>query len=191
MTQDLFSWPGDVNSLITEMKRRACVRTDQELANFLGKAQSMVANWRKRGSVPDASLLSFEHALKREAEVSTGRLLAARILAFKLPEMLYRRYQERHGFDGRQFAYSVIAMYFSDIVEEIGRRLQVLESTTETDSKILVDELLESSPFCNELLDWISDRPALDLLLREKASVIDQAAFLARRLGGLREATNV
>jgi hypothetical protein len=42
------------------MKRAAGLETDSELAAFLGRKQSAVSQWRKRGSVPEAAIIRFQ-----------------------------------------------------------------------------------------------------------------------------------
>lgn len=180
--QALTVWPGDVDSLITEMKRRAGVRTDQELARFLGTAQSTVANWRKRGSVPNAALLSFDRAIDQHQEADSERMLAARVLALRLPELYHERLTTRGITRGRQFAYSVIAMSFAAIVAEVARRLALLEVKTDRRPNDLVNELVEDEFFLAQLLDWASEAPAIDLLIQQEAATLHQAAILARRL---------
>lgn len=51
---------GAVSSTIHEMKRRARVDTDRELAAFLRRDQSAVSQWRRRGAIPEAIMLRFE-----------------------------------------------------------------------------------------------------------------------------------
>lgn len=53
----------DVATFIFEMKRRAKVRTDRELATLLGFAPSTVSSWRRRGHVPGQAILAFFEAL--------------------------------------------------------------------------------------------------------------------------------
>lgn len=61
---DLFSWSGDVSSLIREMKMRVGCEFDRELATFLGKGHTAIAQWRRRGAVPEAALLRLEARLR-------------------------------------------------------------------------------------------------------------------------------
>jgi hypothetical protein len=53
---------------IRAMKLRSGCPTDTSLAVFLGKAQSTIAMWRRRGSVPECALVEFEIKLRSKAE---------------------------------------------------------------------------------------------------------------------------
>lgn len=62
----------DAPALITEMKRRAMVEQDAELAAFVGVGPSTVSKWRARCAVPVAVLLRFDRRLK--AGHAAGRM---------------------------------------------------------------------------------------------------------------------
>ncbi len=53
-----------VDEAIRLMKLRAGVETDTDLGNFLGKAQSTVSTWRKRGRVPEAAIIRLENRMR-------------------------------------------------------------------------------------------------------------------------------
>jgi hypothetical protein len=63
MTADLLS-NVRIDDAILEMKLKAGVETDTALAEFLGKAQSTVAAWRRRGRIPQAAAIRFELKLR-------------------------------------------------------------------------------------------------------------------------------
>ena len=56
-----------VGAQIMHMKLRAGLETDSALGQFLGRTQSCVAQWRRKGRVPDAMLIRFEKLLARDA----------------------------------------------------------------------------------------------------------------------------
>lgn len=49
-----------VSKEILAMKLRAKVETDRELAFFLGKKPATIAQWRRRGAIPENALVRFE-----------------------------------------------------------------------------------------------------------------------------------
>lgn len=64
---ELLNWPADVTALIREMKRRAGVESDQELALFLDKSRTAIAQWRRRGAVPEGAILRLEFKARTKA----------------------------------------------------------------------------------------------------------------------------
>lgn len=62
--RELLEWGGDTDSLIREMKLFARCETDGELAAFLGKARTAVANWRSRQLVPESAILRLAFRLR-------------------------------------------------------------------------------------------------------------------------------
>lgn len=50
---------GSCETVINKMKLSAGVETDAELAAFLHKDRSAVAQWRRRGAVPETAILRF------------------------------------------------------------------------------------------------------------------------------------
>lgn len=65
MTSPVLSNPTiPAEEAIRLMKLRAGTETDTQLGQFLGKAQSTVASWRRRGRVPEAAIVRFEQRLR-------------------------------------------------------------------------------------------------------------------------------
>lgn len=171
MQQALTEWPGDVASLITEMKRRAGVRTDQQLAKYMGAAQSTVSNWRKRGTIPEAAILQYERAVDQDGLADFSRMLAARVLALRLPELYYQRLREAGALTGRRMPYSLVAYSVNAITVEIDRQLKRLERETGKSADELVDHLLEDHTFLGGVLDWVCNSNANDMLAAEAMAI--------------------
>jgi ribosome-binding protein aMBF1 (putative translation factor) len=57
----------DASHVIRTMKRAARLETDSELAAFLGRKQSAISQWRKRGSVPEAAIIRFQIRASEQA----------------------------------------------------------------------------------------------------------------------------
>lgn len=49
-----------VSNDILAMKLRAKLETDRELAFFLDKRPATIAQWRRRGAIPENALVRFE-----------------------------------------------------------------------------------------------------------------------------------
>lgn len=63
--------PQGVETVATDirtMKLRSGCPTDTSLAEFLGKAPSTIAQWRRRGCVPESALVELEIKLRSKAE---------------------------------------------------------------------------------------------------------------------------
>lgn len=52
-----------IDEEIVDMKRQAKCETDAELAKFLGRNKSTIAQWRRRKSVPRSAKLRLEFRL--------------------------------------------------------------------------------------------------------------------------------
>lgn len=170
MTQPLSEWPGDTDSLIVEMRRRAGVRTDQELAKFMGVAQSTVSNWRKRSSVPTSAILKFEFASAEPRDMDFARLLAARAIAMRLPEILHRR-MEKGGAIGRYLSYAMVAGTLDGISKEIIRQIERLQSQTGLSVDELGPRLIEDDVFLNGLADWVSGASMAEMVERQRDAI--------------------
>jgi hypothetical protein len=171
MTQALTDWPGGVGSLIAEMKRRASVRTDHELAGFGGWAQSTVANWRKRGAVPEAALLHFEQLIADPSQSRFSRLLAARTIAMRLPELSMKRFHGHRLPLRRYVVYASIAYNLNAVASEIARQMERLEAEHGLSSTALAQTLIEDEQFLNGVLDWLGSASMSDMLAREQEAI--------------------
>ncbi|MGB7373573.1 hypothetical protein [Pontixanthobacter sp.] len=81
----MIDFVGEVEDVINEMKLRALVATDTELASALGTTQSNVSTWRKRGAVPKSTLLKFEQIIAERVNESLLHV-ASRMVAYRLAE---------------------------------------------------------------------------------------------------------
>lgn len=156
MQQPLSDFAADIDALIMEMKRRAGVWTDQELAKFMGAAQSTVSNWRKRGRVPDKAILQFEGALEQPQADDIARHLAARAIVLRLPELYFERLRGDNVSIGRHLPYSYIAASLGFLTRETERQLEVLEQKTGKSFRELEPLLIEDEAFLNSVLDWFT-----------------------------------
>ncbi|WP_242414713.1 hypothetical protein [Sphingomonas panni] len=66
--QDMAAFDGDCAAVIAAMKLRARCETDGELADFLHKTRSSVAQWRRRRAVPESAVLRLLILLKRDCD---------------------------------------------------------------------------------------------------------------------------
>lgn len=162
MTQQLTDWLGDVESLITEMKRRARVNTDSELAEILLTTQSNVSTWRKRGSVPKAALLRFERLNLNDAAPS-HRILAARTVAIRAAEFSHQRAGNRGG-KSRIILYAVVASAWDMIIDAIAADLKKKEKATKLWPLEVADLMMDDERYLASLADWISGLPANEVL---------------------------
>jgi hypothetical protein len=164
MMQALADWSGDVASLIREMKRRADVRTDTELAKVLGVDQSTVSTWRRRGAIPEATLLSFER-LNRDAKAGrVQRFYAARTVTIRVAEFMYERSRERGGRGDRWLAYSTLATAFESVQAAIEDSLAKLELTTKRWPMDLASDLINDVKYLGQVADWVEAAEFGDIL---------------------------
>lgn len=166
MEQPLTAWDGDLASLITEMKRRARVRTDQELARFLGVAQSTVSGWRKRDAVPEAALLRFEAIYSEPQRLDQTRLFTARTIALRLPELWYDRFKARSPSISRRIFYAILALNLGGVSFEIAERMRKIEGEQSIATEELGNLLFDDAAFLNALLDWMTEIPMSEMLAR-------------------------
>lgn len=163
--QPLTDWQGDVASLIGEMKRRAGVGTDQELAHFMGSAQSTVANWRKRKRVPEAALLRYERALADSSDDSSARTVFARCVALRLPELWFQGMRSENR--SREVPYLTVSMTINAITNEVSRNMVRLEKERGLSPNEAMKVLLEDEHFLTGLLDWVREASMSEILGRE------------------------
>lgn len=156
--QPLTSWEGDTASLVLEMKRLAGVRTDSELANFLGLNQSTVSTWKRRGAVPQQVLLTLQIRLLEREKSAIERQPAAIALAIRAAEYLYERQAARGSRNGRWVAYSTVAENFPAVFEAVKARLADLEKQTGRWSLDLAATLFDDDKFLSGLATWIETR---------------------------------
>jgi hypothetical protein len=162
----LTDWNGDSDSLIVEMKRRAGVRTDGELATRLGLSQSAVAHWRRRKAVPQSALLSFERLGSQDADYPNYRIMCARALAMRLAEYDYQKLKNQKSMAGRKFSYTLQAMQLDIVSDECCRQLKLVETKFGIDADQALGLLIEDEVFLSGLSEWASNIPAHIALFR-------------------------
>jgi len=162
MAQSLTEWLGDVESLLTEMKRRARVNTDSELAEVLSTTQSNVSTWRKRGAVPKAALLRFER-LNIEDATPTHRTMAARAIAIRAAEFAHQRAGGRGG-ASRTVLYGVVAGAWDTVVAAIAADLKRKEATTKLWPLQLAEGVMENEEYLAGIADWIASLSSTEVL---------------------------
>lgn len=156
--QALRAWEGDVSSLILEMKRLSGVRTDTELAEFLGVNQSTVSTWKRRKFVPDQVLLTLEIKLLQREQNRVQQPIAVIALAMRAAEYLYERQRTRGSLAGRWLAYSSTAALLKNAMDAIGANLTRIEESTGRWAVDIAAELIEDEHFLSELANWIETR---------------------------------
>jgi hypothetical protein len=158
----LTGWEGDTPSLIAEMKRRAGVVTDLHLARFLGVAQSTVSHWRARMQIPESALLRAERLLSAGGQTVAGRVLAARMIAMRLPEFWYQRASASGARGGRAIFYRIVALAFPKITDAIYEQLGNYEQQTGRSAWDLAPQLLEDERFIEQLVELAKSMPPTD-----------------------------
>jgi hypothetical protein len=158
----LTGWEGDTPSLLAEMKRRAGVTTDFNLARFLGVAQTTVSHWRVRMQIPEAALLRAERLLSAGGDKVARRMLAARMIALRLPEFWYLRATASGAKGGRAIFYRSVALAYPKILDAIYEQLGTYERETGQTAWDLAPQLLEDSRFLGELVEFAMTVPIVD-----------------------------
>lgn len=156
--QPLSEFTGDVESLLTEMKRRAGVLTDTELAQVVGTSQSNISTWRKRGAVPKSALLRFD-SLDLDTWRSGSYIHAARMVALRVGEFWYGQYVKNGATAGRWLPYSTVAMALPAIVERVAKDIRakvVNEGMTALEHGV---ELVEDEAYLRDLVEWVRALP--------------------------------
>lgn len=168
LPQALLDWRGDVDALLTEMKRRAGVSTDTQLATALGRNQSAVSHWRRKGAVPESVLLGFDEALAKHRSDTTVRALAARAIAIRLADFMFQQNRERSPNAGRWIPHMTVALGFHSIVDAVCESLAELDN--ERSPTELAELLLEDHNYLAGLADWARSLPLGEAVSREARS---------------------
>jgi hypothetical protein len=156
----LTGWDGDTDSLIAEMKRRAGVATDHNLARFLGVAQTTVSHWRVRMRIPEAALLRAERLLSAGGHAVTARMLAARMIALRLPEFWYLRASASGAKGGRAIFYRRVALALPKIIDAVYEQIGTYERETGQTPRDLAGLLLEDERFIEGLVELAKGIPS-------------------------------
>lgn len=171
LTQPLTEWHGDVSSLIAEMKRRAAVETDQELASYMGLAQSTVSHWRKRGRISQPTLLRFEKLVASgPAEPDASTAIAARMVAIRLAD--YWADTVGNGeVPGRRFmVFGTIAGAFNSVTDQIYAQLVKHERETGLNAWAIAERMMDDDAFLAKLTEWVGSISLAQGLSREAKS---------------------
>lgn len=171
LTQSLTEWPGDTPSLIAEMKRRAGVRTDRDLATFMGVAQSTVSHWRARDQVPEATILRFEKLnLSSAAEPDSSRAMAARMVAIRLAEFWWSSLPGADMPERRFMVFGSVALTFHSITDAIYEHLIRFERETGMGEWEVASLMMDDDRFLAQVRDWVGSIPVGQGLKREAMS---------------------
>lgn len=180
-SQALTELRADVPALVAEMKRRAGVGTDRDLAAFLGVAQSTVSHWRQRGQVPESAVLRFEKAVSAKAELDPSRAIAARMVALRVADRWLSALGEGATPASRELVYGTVAMTFHSITDEVFKTLERYESETGLMPWPLATRMLDDDAFLQQIVDWVSRIDVSQAVLREAMSPpsvkLDRAEF--------------
>lgn len=170
-TAQLLSALGDDSSaLLAEMKRRAGVSTDVELAAALAVAQSTVSQWRKRGRIPEAAVLRAERQLLDRQDRVAPRLIAARAIALRLPSFWAEEAVARGGKPNTWLIHMTCAMMLSSITDVAYANLDSLEEKNGLPTHELLPQLLDDQDFLRDLLAWVRQVPMAEAIAREALS---------------------
>lgn len=163
--QELIGWRSNVSSLLTEMKRRAGVGSDRELARFMRVSQSTVSHWRTRGAIPDAAILKFERSLVSASEAPQH--FAARVVVLRLAEFWYQDLKAKGAAGGRRIPYQSIAMSINALTDVIAEHIKKYEAETGLEPYQLADHLVEDGPFLTQIIEWLKQTSAAEMAARE------------------------
>lgn len=171
LTQTLTDWTGDTPSLIAEMKRRAGVRTDRDLATFMGVAQSTVSHWRTRDHVTEAAILRFEKLLAANSvEPDASRAIAARMVAIRVADYWYSTFDGASAPGRRLVVFGTVAGAFHSITDQIYENLLKHERLSGLDAWEVADRMIEDDRFLQQVTDWIGSISLAAGLRREAMS---------------------
>jgi hypothetical protein len=149
----LTEWPGGVDSLMAELKRRAGVATDRDLARFMGVAQTTVSYWRTRRQVPQSAILKFEHLLAVGGHSMAERLAAARAIALRVPEFWYQQ-ALAEGIGGeRAVFYRAASEVFQVIIDAAAMQLDAYERQTGQGAWDLAAQLIDDERLLARLVE--------------------------------------
>lgn len=169
----LFEYAGDAEALIREMKRRADVSTDSELAKFIGIGQSAVAKWRGRRAVPDAAILRFESQIDERQTFPNERALLARALAMRLAEYDYDRLKKSGSSATKMMVYAVHAGRLDLVADFCFEQLEDAERQFNVSPQAAASMLIEHNEFYENLLVIAKSIPISQVLERKTVSEMD------------------
>lgn len=170
LTQTLTDWTGDTPSLIAEMKRRAGVRTDRDLATFMGVAQSTVSHWRARGQVAESAVLRFEKQMATQLEPDASRAIAARMVAIRVADYWDSTLDGASVPGRRLVVFGTVAGAFHTITDQIYENLLKHERLSGLDAWEVADRMIEDDRFLEQVTDWIGSISLAAGLKREAMS---------------------
>ena len=171
--RSLFDLARDAEALIREMKRRAEVATDTELASFIGIGQSAVAKWRGRGAVPDAAILRFESQLEERHTFPNERALLARALAMRLAEYDYDRLKRSGSPATKMMVYAVHAGRLDMVADFCFEQLEEVERQFNISPQAAASMLMDHDEFFGELSAIAASIPVSQVLERQKLSELN------------------
>ena len=175
-SQALIGWEGSVASLILEMKRRANVTTDTQLADVLGLNQSTVSTWRRRGSVPEAVLLRFAAAANDyEHRVSGWRYIAARAIALRVATFMDE--QKSGTKESSWSTYQTVSMGFNSLVDAIYADLISVKELSEVTTFGLAERFINDESYLAKFASWMRDLPIDVAFEREVGRMIVRPAW--------------
>ena len=171
-SSSLFNFAGDADVPIREMKRRADVATDTELANFIGIGQSAIAKWRGRGAVPDPAILRFESQIEERQAFPNERALLARALAMRLAEYDYDRLKKSGSSATKMMVYAIHAGRLDLVADFCFEQLEDVERQFNISPQAAANMLIEHTEFYDELSVIAGSIPVSQVLERQTLSDI-------------------
>lgn len=156
---------GDVDAVIDEMKLRASVATDTQLAAVIGTSQSNISTWRKRGAVPKAVLRTFDQrvdAAKDQAPLHVASLMVAYGLAAHWLDQI-----EGSGEDRKRWLVLItLAAGHGMLTRAIKENILKYQGKTKLSPMEIAEGMLGDEAFLEMLRSWLKSQPLGEIVMQ-------------------------
>lgn len=163
--QAITEFSGDVDAVLNEMKRRAHVSTDTQLAKVIGTSQSNVSTWRKRGAVPKAALLKFERRLA-DGQEKAPLHVASLMVAYRLAEYWAAKAAGPNIDDKRWIILGTLATAHSALIDAIKKNIVKKQNQSGLTPLEIASELIRSETFLEQLYSWVKELSLEEIVRR-------------------------
>ncbi len=165
--QTLTDIQGQVETVITELKRRSGTTTDGELALAIGTSQANISNWRSRGKVPKSILLKCEK-LEENIWSKSSHYVAARIVAFRVAEYAFQTSKEAGSEGGRYLFYALVATIFPALIDVLADDIAQKERSSQRMATDIAQDLIENKEYLKLVWNWLKNSSAEEILSTKK-----------------------
>jgi len=110
--------------------------------------------------IPEAALLRAERLLSAGGHTVAARMLAARMIALRLPEFWYLRASASGAKGGRAIFYRRVALALPKIIDAVYEQIGTYERETGQTARDLTAQLLEDERFIERLLKLVKSLPS-------------------------------